>query len=101
MFSLILLPLLERSFDRETNYNATTNKNRVSVLMDFYPFHMNLDIWVEAHNILGTAESEHLQQDADWFGKLLLSVYNVDLYVVVMVMMKFAVQSVTIRQISI
>lgn len=59
---------------------------------------------MEAHNILGTAESEHLQQDADWFGKLLLLVYNVDLYVVVVVMtmmMKFAVQSVTIRQISI
>lgn len=79
MFSLIILPLLERSFDRETNYSATTYGNRVLVPMDFYPFHMNLDIWVEAHNILGTAESEHLQQDADWFGKLLLSVFNVDL----------------------
>lgn len=29
--------------------------------------------------MLGTAESEHLQQDADWFGKLMLSVYNVAL----------------------
>lgn len=45
-----------------------------------YPFHMNLDIWVEAHNILRTVESEHLQQDADWFGKLMLSVYIVNLF---------------------
>lgn len=80
MFSLILLPLLERSFDRGRNYTGKTNKNKVSVgEMDVYPFHMNLDIWVEAHNILGSAKSEHLQQDADWFGKLMLSVYNVDL----------------------
>lgn len=79
MFSLILLPLLERSFDRENQLHNYTNKNKVSIPMDFYPFHMNLGIWVEARNILGTAESEHLQQDADWFGKLMLSVYNVDL----------------------
>lgn len=30
---------------------------------------MLLDIWVEARNILGASESEHLQEDAGWFGK--------------------------------
>lgn len=74
-------PLLERSFYSGNNYTNKTvkNKNGVSVSMGFYPFQTKLDIWVEAHNILGTAESEHLQQYSDWFGKLMLSVYNVDL----------------------
>lgn len=31
---------------------------------------MTLDIWVEAHNKLGKIESEHLIEDANWFGKL-------------------------------
>ncbi|TNM92469.1 hypothetical protein fugu_019481 [Takifugu bimaculatus] len=54
----------------ERNYTQETNKNTVSIeKMEVYPFHMNLDIWVEAHNILGRAESEHLQQEADWFVK--------------------------------
>lgn len=70
---------MERSFDREKQYIEKTKKTKVSVLMDVYPFHLKLDIWVEAQNMLGTAESEHLQQEADWFGKLMLSVYNVDL----------------------
>lgn len=45
------------------------SKNRGSVQLEVYPFHVTLDIWVEAKNILGTAESEHLQEDAGWFGK--------------------------------
>lgn len=73
--------LLKRSFDSGHDYTNKTvkNKNGVSVSMGFYPFQTKLDIWVEAHNILGTAESEHLQEYSDWFGKLMLSVYNVDL----------------------
>lgn len=45
-------------------------------MMDVYPNHMVLDIWVEARNQLGTAESEHLIMESDWFGEfdsLLLS----------------------------
>lgn len=40
--------------------------------MAAYPFQMSLEIWVEAHNVLGTAQSEHVLQNAEWFGKLTL-----------------------------
>lgn len=65
----ILSPVLDSSFDRVSHYTVNTSKTMGSVKMEVYPFHMNLDIWVEARNILGTAESEHLQEDAGWFGK--------------------------------
>lgn len=44
--------------------------------MDVYPNHMQLEIWVEANNTLGTVESDHLIMESDWFGEfdsLLLS----------------------------
>lgn len=72
MFSLILLQVMEFSFDRASNYSVRTTKNSDSVFLNYYPFYMNLYIWVEARNMLGTVESEHLHQQADWFGKLML-----------------------------
>lgn len=38
---------------------------------------MELDIWVEAENMLGKAESEHLIAEADSFGKLKLVMTSV------------------------
>lgn len=61
--------VLECSFHRGSTHTESTNNPRGSVQLEVYPFHMTLDIWVEARNILGTAESEHLQEDAGWFGK--------------------------------
>ncbi|XP_054612522.1 interleukin-6 receptor subunit beta [Dunckerocampus dactyliophorus] len=49
-------------------YNVSTEENSALVKMDF-PAHMELDIWVVAHNQLGTVESEHLTKDAFSFVK--------------------------------
>lgn len=51
-------------------FNASTRENHAEVVMNIFPSHMNMDIWVEARNKLGTVESEHLRKDAGWFGKL-------------------------------
>lgn len=51
-------------------YSVQTHENRSTVSMDIFPNHMSLEIWVEAHNKLGKVESEHLKEDAGWFGKL-------------------------------
>lgn len=45
--------------------------NSGQVALNIFPNHMTLDIWVKAENELGTVESEHLMEDADWFGKLM------------------------------
>lgn len=51
-------------------YSVQTHENRATVSPETFPSHMALEIWVEAHNKLGKVESEHLKEDADWFGKL-------------------------------
>lgn len=38
--------------------------------LTIFPNHMTLEFWVEASNRLGKIESEHLKEDAGWFGKL-------------------------------
>lgn len=67
--SLTVFTVLECSFHRRSIYNVSTSVPWGSVPLEVYPYHMILDIWVEARNILGTAESEHLQEDAGWFGE--------------------------------
>lgn len=52
-----------------------TRKTRTSLELKVYPFHMTLDVWVRAHNSLGAAESEHLQEDASCFGERRLCVH--------------------------
>uniref|UniRef100_A0A1A8LW11 Interleukin 6 signal transducer n=1 Tax=Nothobranchius pienaari TaxID=704102 RepID=A0A1A8LW11_9TELE len=54
---------------KDEMYNASTTKNSADVLMNF-PSHMSLEVWVQAHNLLGTVESEHLKvDDANYFVK--------------------------------
>ncbi|XP_061836657.2 interleukin-6 receptor subunit beta [Nerophis lumbriciformis] len=50
-------------------YNMSTKENSAQMTMEAFPFHMKLDVWVVAHNHLGSKESEHLKKDADWFVK--------------------------------
>lgn len=59
-----------KSFRAGRIFNVTTDENRATVNFDSYPSFMMLEIWVKAHNKLGTAESEHLRENAGWFGKL-------------------------------
>lgn len=50
-------------------YNKTTKNNTASVNLSTFPNHMELKIWVVAHNLLGTVESEPLRQDSNYFVK--------------------------------
>nr|XP_061800433.1 interleukin-6 receptor subunit beta-like [Nerophis lumbriciformis] len=50
-------------------YTKETLKNSAIVEMEFFPYHMEMEIWVVAHNELGSVESEHLKQDAISFAK--------------------------------
>ncbi|XP_023142060.2 interleukin-6 receptor subunit beta isoform X2 [Amphiprion ocellaris] len=52
----------------ETHYTSTPAKT-AQVPLNVFPSFMLLDIWVEAHNKLGTIESEHLKKDANYFVK--------------------------------
>ncbi|XP_065821597.1 interleukin-6 receptor subunit beta isoform X2 [Labrus bergylta] len=52
----------------KTNHSATRDK-RAQVFLGTFPDHTNLEIWVEAHNKLGRAESEHLFENAGKFIK--------------------------------
>ncbi|XP_061555120.1 interleukin-6 receptor subunit beta [Phycodurus eques] len=54
--------------DNQT-YIVSTEENSATVTIDSFPHHMELEIWVVAHNQLGTLESEHLKQDGSWFVK--------------------------------
>lgn len=67
--SLTGSPVLACSFHRRSTHNVSTRVPQGSVPLEVYPYHMTLEIWVEARNILGTAESERLQEDAGWFGE--------------------------------
>ncbi|XP_074545758.1 interleukin-6 receptor subunit beta-like isoform X1 [Halichoeres trimaculatus] len=49
--------------------SSTTRTTRAQVSLGTYPNHMTLEIWVQAENNLGTAESEHLRKDSGWFVK--------------------------------
>ncbi|TMS08774.1 hypothetical protein E3U43_006257 [Larimichthys crocea] len=49
--------------------NESTSENSTQVALEIFPDHLNMEIWVEAHNILGRIESEHLKEDAGWFVK--------------------------------
>lgn len=51
------------------NYSMETRENQATISMSTFPNHMTLEIWVESHNKLGKVESEHLDAEADWFGK--------------------------------
>jgi len=56
--------------DSSAAFNASTRGNEAAVdFLTSFPNHMMLDIWVEAHNRLGRVESEHLKEEAGWFGK--------------------------------
>ncbi|KAM9793544.1 interleukin-6 receptor subunit beta isoform X1 [Syngnathus typhle] len=50
-------------------YNVSTEENTATVTMNSFPNHLALEIWVVAHNELGTVESERLKQEANWFAK--------------------------------
>ncbi|KAF3848725.1 hypothetical protein F7725_015222 [Dissostichus mawsoni] len=52
------------------NYSVSTEGTHAQVdFVDSYPHHMNLEVWVEAHNKLGKIESERITQDANSFLK--------------------------------
>ncbi|KAM8828071.1 interleukin-6 receptor subunit beta isoform 2-T2 [Spinachia spinachia] len=51
-------------------YNVTTREKHAQVdFVDSFPNHVILEVWVEAHNKLGTIHSEHLYKYADSFVK--------------------------------
>lgn len=53
-----------------SSYNVTTTEKTVKIdAGTTFPNHMELEIWVEAHNTLGSEESEHLKKDAGYFVK--------------------------------
>ncbi|XP_033951974.1 interleukin-6 receptor subunit beta isoform X1 [Pseudochaenichthys georgianus] len=52
------------------NYSVSTEGTHAQVeFVDTYPHFMTLEIWVEAHNMLGKIESERITQDANSFVK--------------------------------
>ncbi|XP_026153570.1 interleukin-6 receptor subunit beta isoform X1 [Mastacembelus armatus] len=51
------------------NFSMSTDENHTEVRLNVFPNHMTMEVWVEARNKLGTAESEHLKVDAGWFVK--------------------------------
>lgn len=61
------------SFRRGSTFSVSTSETSGSLHMLVYPFHMLLDVWVEARNILGANESQHLLEDAGWFGERALA----------------------------
>ncbi|XP_034457595.1 interleukin-6 receptor subunit beta [Hippoglossus hippoglossus] len=53
----------------ELSHNMSTEGNSASVSLSIFPHFMELEIWVEAKNKLGTIESERLRRDAGYFVK--------------------------------
>uniref|UniRef100_UPI0037E76CDD interleukin-6 receptor subunit beta n=1 Tax=Semicossyphus pulcher TaxID=241346 RepID=UPI0037E76CDD len=51
------------------SYNASTHDTSAQVYFGTFPNHIDLEIWVKAHNSLGWAESEHLRVEANCFVK--------------------------------
>ena len=54
----------------ERTHSAVTEGNSASVSLSVFPQFMELEIWVEAKNKLGTIESERLRREAGYFGQL-------------------------------
>ncbi|XP_029025634.1 interleukin-6 receptor subunit beta [Betta splendens] len=52
-----------------SEFNVSTRENHAEIQLNTFPYLMNLDIWVEAHNELGTVKSDHLQNYAEWYVK--------------------------------
>nr|XP_019963736.1 PREDICTED: interleukin-6 receptor subunit beta [Paralichthys olivaceus] len=50
-------------------HNVSTVESSASVAMSIFPNYMELEIWVEAKNTLGTVESERLKREAEYFVK--------------------------------
>ncbi|XP_037547897.1 interleukin-6 receptor subunit beta [Nematolebias whitei] len=50
-------------------FNASTIQNNVQVTLKLFPNFMPLDVWVEARNLLGAEESEHLTNESTCFVK--------------------------------
>ncbi|XP_029921136.1 interleukin-6 receptor subunit beta-like isoform X2 [Myripristis murdjan] len=53
----------------ETQKVEAKQNNSAQITFQIFPNHVELDFWVEAENMLGKAESEHLIAEADWFVK--------------------------------
>lgn len=64
-----LNPFKSSSGRRSTKNSTSTREKSTSVQMDIFPNHMLLDISVEAENVLGKVESEHLVKESVWFGE--------------------------------
>lgn len=52
------------------SYNNTTQESSAEIKMKIFPNFLTMEIWVEAGNLLGKEESEHLLMDANSFSKL-------------------------------
>lgn len=51
------------------SYNNTTQESSAEIKMKIFPNFLTMEIWVEAGNLLGKEESEHLLMDANSFIK--------------------------------
>ncbi|XP_022600133.1 interleukin-6 receptor subunit beta isoform X1 [Seriola dumerili] len=51
------------------SYNMTTSGNSAKISMSVFPHFMEVEIWVEAHNKLGTVETEHLKRESGYVVK--------------------------------
>ncbi|KAM6976332.1 interleukin-6 receptor subunit beta [Tautogolabrus adspersus] len=60
--------LYVKDISGKTN-NISTRDTRAQVSLGTFPDHTNLEVWVEARNILGWAESEHLYENTGKFVK--------------------------------
>ncbi|KAM9821019.1 interleukin-6 receptor subunit beta [Neosynchiropus ocellatus] len=55
---------------RVPTHSQPTEQNFVQVPLEIFPNHLTLDIWVDAHNALGTVTSELLSDNANCFVKV-------------------------------
>ncbi|XP_040915604.1 interleukin-6 receptor subunit beta [Toxotes jaculatrix] len=53
----------------QTTYNVSNHKNHAQISVGLFPNHMDVEVWVVAHNALGTVESEHVKKEAGYFVK--------------------------------
>ncbi|XP_076019899.1 interleukin-6 receptor subunit beta [Genypterus blacodes] len=60
---------VKKKLASDTVTETTKRNNTGLVVLEIFPHHMDLDIWVKAENELGTVESDHLIEDANWFVK--------------------------------
>ncbi|GAA6227209.1 interleukin-6 receptor subunit beta isoform X1 [Lates japonicus] len=50
-------------------FNVSTQESSSQVFLNIFPMFMEVEVWVVAHNKLGTIESEHLNKEASYFVK--------------------------------